>query len=99
MRKRAPRMRKLTMILLRWSTEVIEGRNRLTVADSDKLLERGTAKFSQFWPLLDSMLPPENLDGETELPRYSTELGVAHNIDSPEYCQRRSRSIMRDREN
>jgi hypothetical protein len=98
MHKRAPRMRKLTTILLRWSTEVIEGRNRLTVADSDKLLERGTMKFSRFWPLLDSMLPPENLDDELELPRYSTKIGVDHNVVSPEYCQQWSRSIMRDRE-
>jgi hypothetical protein len=79
MRKRAPRMRKLTTILLRWSTGVIEGRNRLTVADSGKVLRKGTTKSSQSRTLLDAMLPPEDLDVEAELSRYSTNSGVVDN--------------------
>jgi hypothetical protein len=76
MRKRAPRIRKLTKILLRWSTGVIEGRNRLTVADSGEVLWKGTTKSSRSHTLMDAMLLPEDLDVEAELPRYSTDSGV-----------------------
>jgi hypothetical protein len=79
MRKRAPRMRKLTTILLRWSTGVIEGRNKLTVVDSGKVLRKGTMKSSRSRTLLDAMLPPEDLDVEAELSRYSTDSGVVNN--------------------
>jgi hypothetical protein len=55
MRKRAPRMRKLTTIILQWSTRAVEGRNRLIVADSREVLRRGTSRFAQMEaPLLDS---------------------------------------------
>jgi hypothetical protein len=55
MRKRAPRMRKLTTIILQWSTRAIEGRNRLTVRDSEEVLRRGMSRFAQMEaPMLDS---------------------------------------------
>jgi hypothetical protein len=72
-------MWKLTTILLRWSTGVIEGRNRLTVMDSGKVLWKGTMKSSRSRTLLDMMLPPEDLDVEAELSRYSTDSGVVDN--------------------
>jgi hypothetical protein len=57
MRKRAPRMWKLTTILLRWSTGVIEVRNRLAVADSGEVLREGMSKLRPLGPpLLDSFV-------------------------------------------
>jgi hypothetical protein len=58
---------------------VIEGRNRLTVADSGEVLRKGTTKSSQSRTLLDAMLPLEDLDVEAELSRYSTVSGVVDN--------------------
>jgi hypothetical protein len=63
MRKRAPRMPKLTRILLWWSMGVIEIRNRLAVADSGEVLQEGTSKL---WPLgpplLDSFVMDDHLE-------------------------------------
>jgi hypothetical protein len=76
MRKRTPRMQKLTTILLRWSTGVIEVRNRLTVADSGEVLREETSKL---WPLgpplLDSFASADPLNDAILLDR-CLELGV-----------------------
>jgi hypothetical protein len=79
MRKRAPRMRKLTTILLWWSTRAIEDINRLTVADSGDVLRRGTSDSRrQRPPLLDSYLPEDQGD-KAPLLGHSPELEMISN--------------------
>jgi hypothetical protein len=90
MRKRAPRMRKLTMILLRWSTGAIEVRNRLAVADSGEVLREETMKFRRLKPpLLDSTLLDDLID-EVLVLRYTAASGRVsnngHERSSGEVC-------------
>jgi hypothetical protein len=83
MRKRDPKMQKLTTIILRWSTRAIEGRNRLMVADSGEVLQRGTSRFAQMEaPLLDSFGVDDHRD-TMELHNHSMVRGVA-SVDGPD---------------
>jgi hypothetical protein len=68
MRKRAPRMRKLTTILLQWSTRVIEGRNRLMVANSGKVLQREMDEFMLLRDPFDAWLLHVDKQVEAHLP-------------------------------
>jgi hypothetical protein len=83
MHKRAPRMLKLTMIILWWSTRAIEGKNRLTVVDSGEVMWRGMSQFAQMEaPLLDFFGVDDHRD-TAELRNHSMVQGVA-SVDGPD---------------
>jgi hypothetical protein len=94
MRKRAPRMRKLTTILLWWSTRAIEDINRLTVTDSGDVLRRGTSRFAQMEaPPLD-YFGVDNHRDTAELCSHSMVQGVASNDDAMTNSGETTRSDM-----
>jgi hypothetical protein len=72
-------MRRLTVVLSRWSTTTIVEEGRRSFADSGEHLRRRTAKFAQLRdPLLDSM-HLDDLQNKAVLLVHSKDSGVAPN--------------------
>jgi hypothetical protein len=88
----------LTSDLMMSSTAMIGAGVKLTVADSDELLRKGTTKLAILRLPLDAILLPEDQGEEALLPDYSLELGMTSYGGQPKKLQRRSSVTMRDRE-